>query len=191
MFKIDKISDNISLGMLDLALFNTENKLEKRELEKSGIQYLLKKLFNDKQVNLEYTAHNKPFLAGENLHISISHSHDRLVIIVNQNESTGVDIELLRDKVKNIQHKFLNAAELSFANNDTEKLTVLWAAKEAIYKAYGLKEVEFKENISIEPYKENENTFFGSINARGFKRKYLLSRQKTDDYILVFILNEI
>jgi len=191
VYKIDKISDSITLGMLDLAAFNVENNLQKRDLEKSGIQHLLNKLFGSKTVRLEYTAHNKPFLAGENLHISISHSHDRLVILVNQNESTGVDIELLRDKVRNIQHKFLNEEELTFANNDPEKLTVLWAAKEAIYKAYGLKEVEFKKNIFIEPYDENENTFIGKMDLPSFKKRYLMTRQKTEDYILVLILHEI
>lgn len=191
MFKIDKISDSITLGMLDLALFNTENKLEKRELEKSGIQHLLKLLFVQKPVTLAYTATNKPYLEGENLHISISHSHDKLVILVNKNESTGVDIELLREKVKNIQHKFLNNEELVFADNDPEKLTVLWAAKEAIYKAYGLKEVDFIDNLFIEPFADNESNFMGRIDLPGFSRKYLMNRQKIGEYILVLILNEV
>jgi 4'-phosphopantetheinyl transferase len=46
-------------------------------------------------------------------HISISHSHDKLAIIVNEKEATGIDIELIRDKVLKIKHKFLSQIRIS------------------------------------------------------------------------------
>ncbi len=192
MYKIDQISDSITIGSLDLEAFNkNENIQQKRELEKAGTGFLLSALFPKDPVELQYTETNKPYLRNETCHISISHSHDKLVIIVNTRECTGIDIELVRDKVKNIQNKFLNAEELNFAKDDTEALTKLWAAKEAIYKAYGLKEVDFKENIFIEKFNEIEGEFYGKIDLPQFKRKYLLKCQKNENYILVYILNEV
>lgn len=163
----------------------------KRDLEKNGIQFLLNILLENKPYKLEYTPTKKPYLANENRHISISHSHDKLVILVNEKESTGVDIELLREKVKNIQHKFLCDEEIKFAAEETDKLITLWAAKEAIYKAYGLKEVVFNENMFIEKYNEKDTHFFGTIEMPGFKKRYELVREKTDSYILVYILREV
>jgi phosphopantetheinyl transferase (holo-ACP synthase) len=192
VYNISRINDQIRLGILDLELFNkAENIGSKRELERKGIGFLLDKLFHNRQFKLSYTNTNKPYIEEVAEHISISHSHDKLAIIVNTNESTGVDIELLRDKVKNIQNKFLNAEELAFAQNNIETLTVLWAAKECIYKAYGLREVEFSTNISIEPWKEGQNNFLGKMDLPSFKKKYLLKFEKLDNYILVYILSEV
>jgi 4'-phosphopantetheinyl transferase len=192
MYKIDKISDSITIGSLDLAVFSKkENIRKKRDVEKAGTRFLLEQLFNKKTIRLEYTVNNKPYLKAEHCHISISHSHDKLVIIINPRENTGIDIELIRDKVKNIQNKFLNAEELNFAKDNTEALIKLWAAKEAIYKAYGLKELDFKENIFIDKFEKIEENFYGKISLENFKKKYLLSCRKIENYILVYILNEV
>jgi phosphopantetheinyl transferase len=192
MFKLDKISNSITIARLDLAAFSAEQSIEqKREIETQGTRLLLNKLFEGSPVELKYTENKKPYLEGQNTHISISHSHDKLVIIANTTQSTGIDIELIRDKVRNIQHKFLNEQELVFAKEDVETLTTLWAAKEAIYKAYGLKEVDFKKHICIEPYDKCENNFFGKIDLPNFKKRYLLNKQKQDNYILVYILSEV
>ncbi len=192
MFIIDTINESITLGRLDLAAFSAENNIkEKRELEQEGTRQLLNKMFNGTNVLLKYTQYNKPYLEGNNSHISISHSHDKLVIIANTKESTGVDVELVRDKVKNIQHKFLSENEIIFANENTEVLTILWAAKECIYKAYGLKEVDFKKHIFIENFKVENSNFFGRIDLPNFKKRYLLTFQKQENYILVYILSEV
>ena len=192
MYKIEKINDSIRIGSLDLTVFNEkQNFKQKRDCEKAGTLFLLKQLFPKKTILLEYTENKKPYLRGENSHISISHSHNKLVIITNTNESTGIDIELIRDKVKNVQNRFLNDEELNFANGDIEVLTKLWAAKEAIYKAYGLKELDFRKNILIEGCSKTANVFYGKIDTPKIKKKYLLTWEKTENYILVYILNEI
>ena len=152
---------------------------------------MLNKLFEGRGVSLQYTPHKKPYLEGETERISISHSHDKLVIIVNSEQNTGVDVELLRDKIKNIKHKYLNEAELLFSGEKVDLLTILWAAKESIYKAYGLKEVEFKENIFIEPFNADENNFYGRMDLPNFKKRYLMHYKRIDNYILVYILSEV
>lgn len=165
--------------------------LLKRDLEKKGTLEVLAKLYPGKAVKLCYTPENKPYLQGVNEHISISHSHDKLVVLANAKESTGVDIELIRDKVINIRHKFLNQQELEFAGEDTELLITCWAAKEAMYKAYGLKEVDFAMHLSIETGSISDEVFYGSMDLPSFKKRYRMKRQKIDNYILVYILGEV
>jgi 4'-phosphopantetheinyl transferase len=189
---IRQINPVLKLGVLDLAAFNKNSGSQnKRELETSGIRYLLDKFFENETWSLEYTKAKKPYLKGRPEHISISHSHDKLAITCNTEQNTGVDIELIREKVLNIRQKFLNTEELAFAGNHTETLTGLWAAKEAIYKAYGLKEVDFRENISVAPWNDEENSFTGKIDLPTFKKTYLLAREKQDNYILVYIISEV
>jgi len=192
MFKIDRINDSIRIGSLDLAVFAEKQNIKiNRDIERAGTSFLLDKLFIEGNAELQYTETNKPYLKDERTHISISHSYDKLVIITNDKESTGIDIELIRDKVKNIQNKFLSREELNFASNNTEKLIRMWAAKEAIYKAYGLRNADFKENIFIEKFDEKESNFYGRIDLPGFKKKYLLIGDKIENYIQVYILNEV
>ena len=192
MFKIEQINDNIRIAGLDLTAFAAEQALtKKRDIEKAGIEFLLNKLLAGKTFNLKYNENNKPFLEGENLHLSISHSHDKLAIILNSKECTGIDVELIREKIKNIANKFLNENEIIFANENVELLTTLWAAKEALYKVYGLKELDFRKNIFIEKFDMAQNNFFGKIELPNFKKRYLLSKAKTENYILVYILNEV
>lgn len=190
MITILKPEAFISIGVLNLNEFSfIQPNLSKRELEKAGTIHLLNKLFNGHKINLQYTITNKPFLVDRSEHVSISHSHTYLVIIVNQKENTGIDIELIRDKVLNVQHKFLNKNELNFADNNIEKLITLWAAKEALYKVYGLKELDFKTNLIIDNF--SDDILVGKIETNVVKKKYKLKCETLGEYKMVYILNEI
>ena len=192
MFTIEQINEQIYIGSLDLRAFGEGAGIsQKRKLETKGIHFLLKKLIPSKQIELKYNEYQKPFIENSDLHISVSHSHDKLVVILNEKANTGIDIELIREKIINLKHKFLSDPELEFAGNDAELLTVYWAAKEVLYKVYGKKELDFRKHIFIEKINENENNFFGKIDLPNFKKRYLLQRKKIENYILVYILNEV
>lgn len=190
VFELRQIDKHIRIGILDLKAFAAHYKLlVKREIEKSGTNYLLKQLLNSDAFVLNYSETNKPFLEGRTEHISISHSHDKLAIILNLTENTGIDIELIRDKVLNIKQKYLNEIELLYASNDVEKLVTLWAAKETLYKIYGLKEIEFIANLSIET--SDKQDFIGRIVASEFDKRFLLRHETIENYKLVYALHEL
>lgn len=190
MIERREISNTIQIGLLDLKSFATENGLSnKREIEKAGTKRLLKHLLNSDNFELDYTEEKKPFLKNSDKHISISHSHDKLAIIINKNENTGIDIELIRDKVLTIRHKFLSEQELLYADENLEKLISLWAAKETLYKIYGLKEVEFIKHLSVDDFKGNE--MIGHIRLGTLNKSYLLRQETIGDYKLVYALHEL
>lgn len=163
----------------------------KRELEKNATAFLLEKLFG-KRVTIDYNPEGKPILNEESCHISISHSHDKLVIVCNTLCDTGVDVELIRDKVLKIKDKFLSEAELEEAKDNVEKLIIYWAAKETLYKVYGLKEVEFAKHLFVHPFTLNPaGTLTGEINLESFRKKFNLHYEKLEDYMLVYVLNEL
>ncbi len=192
MFSIRKIDENTRLGLLHLPDYSVFTGITgKRELEKNATAFLLEKLFN-KPVDLKYNSEGKPQLNSEGCHISISHSHDKLVIICNTKYDTGVDVELIRDKVLKIKDKFLSTVELNEAEDNVEKLIIYWAAKETLYKVYGLKEVEFAKHLFVHPFELNgTGTLTGEINLESFRKKFNLHYEKLEDYMLVYILNEI
>ncbi len=192
MVSIQKIGENKRLALLDLHAFSlSKGLITRRELERGGFRHLLKELFG-REIEPQYTPEGKPFLNSENCHISLSHSHDMLAVIVNSEEATGVDIELIRDKVLKIKHKFLSEKELKFAGENVEKLIVYWACKEALYKLYGMKEVDFIENLHVEDLVLKEKgEISAEIGLQHFHKKYRLHYEKLKDYMLVYVLNEV
>lgn len=190
MIQIKQISATLSLGLLDLKAFSEQHQLSaKREQEKAGTQFVLTQLIGPGYKGLDYTEHNKPYLVGDNRHISISHSHDKLAVLLNAERSTGVDIELVRDKVLRIKDKFLNAQEAVFAGKDLHRLIAIWAAKEAMYKWYGLKSLDFRIHLSVEDFEEMD--IIGKIETGALSQRFHLRKEQIGAYILVYIVDEI
>jgi 4'-phosphopantetheinyl transferase len=178
--------------MLDLQGFKSDLRLEeKREIERRGTQFLLKKMLGSEGVEITYNEFKRPYLKGRSEHISISHSHQWLAISIHQSDETGVDVEMIREKVINIKHKFCSDKELEFAHDDIDKLTLLWACKEAVYKAYGKKELEFKK-IKIDPVELfSDGELNGTIHFEEHLRTYRLMYRKFSGYFLALILHEV
>lgn len=192
MIEVFNIKKGLFYGVLNLNEYAISRNLSiKRQIETEGSKFLIHKMLN-KNVNILYNQNGKPYLENESSHISISHSHDRLAIIINENEATGIDIELIRDKVKVIKTKFLSDRELIDAGDNVEKLLIYWAAKEALYKIYGEPEVEFIKHLFIQPFEINNlGKITGQINHSVIKNTFELHYQTLNNYILVYVLNKV
>ncbi|MEL6988055.1 MAG: 4'-phosphopantetheinyl transferase superfamily protein, partial [Bacteroidota bacterium] len=98
--------------------------------------------------DLYYTENGKPHLV-DGKKISITHSYTFSAIIVSDKE-VGIDIEKQRDKILRIAHKF-SPIEEYLTLNSTEarirKLTIVWGAKESIYKLYAQEGLSFLKHI--------------------------------------------
>lgn len=191
MIEVFNIKQGLFLGILNLKTFAESKKLQnKREIETQGKLFLADYLLD--YCTIEYDDKGKPYLKNDTRHISLTHSHDKLALIVNEMEATGIDIELIRNKVLNIRHKFLSEKDLSEAGNDPEKLLIYWAAKETLYKIYGLKEVDFIKHLFIEPFVKNlSGTIIGHIHLENFHASYELNYKLIDNYVLVYALKKI
>ncbi len=118
----------------------------------------------------------KPFLPNEQYHFSISHCGDYAAAIVSTQQRVGIDIEVATPRVMRIATKFLSSEErMKFGIEDLELLnssptinyqlpTLLWSAKEAIFKWWGNGEVDFSEMIRLEKFElEEEGKFAASF----------------------------
>lgn len=99
---------------------------------------LLLKQLGYRPTALFYDPNGKPFLS-DGKHISISHSFDKVAVIIS-NREVGVDIEKKRDKIVRIAYKF---TQWDFLNttfsyeNIVQKLIMIWCAKEVGFKVHG------------------------------------------------------
>jgi hypothetical protein len=70
----------------------------------------------------------------------------------------GVDVEVVRDKAQRIARKFLTADELSATEilasaqpgRTTELYSLLWSAKETLYKLAGQRGIIFRQNLLLD-----------------------------------------
>jgi 4'-phosphopantetheinyl transferase EntD len=128
-----------------------------KRLQHLAGRYLLPTLFEDFPLDaIQIADTNKPFLENEQYHFSISHCGNFAAAIVSSHNRVGVDIERVTPRILTIAPKFLHADEALFLNEwqhltqvHLELTTLMWSAKEAVYKWYGLGEVDFKQHMQI------------------------------------------
>jgi 4'-phosphopantetheinyl transferase len=116
-----------------------------------------------------YDAFGKPHLKDNN-YLSISHSFTFTAIIISEKKPAGIDVEKNRDKIVKIAHKFTPIEEYNtIANHDAlvSKLTIVWGAKESLYKIYGKKKLRFLHHIYIEDFSFIDTKTTGVIKYEG------------------------
>jgi 4'-phosphopantetheinyl transferase EntD len=132
-----------------------------KKLQHLAGRYLLTELFSDfplEEILIADT--HKPYLPDEKYHFSISHFGHYAAAIVSNMYRVGVDVEKTSPTIERIRNKFLSDAESGVAfegigksGHRLRQLTLLWSAKESIFKWYSLGKVNFKEHIRwVEPY---------------------------------------
>jgi len=138
--------------------------------------------------DLFYDEVGKPFLK-DNKYISISHS-SMYVVIALSDKNIGVDIERKNPKISLVQRKFIGD-EQSFIEKDLEKeyLSIIWSAKESLYKILGLKGISLKQDIKIHPFKLSDKKTTATIEKDHYKKTFEVHFSKIENYTLVFAMN--
>lgn len=142
-----------------------------------------------------YDECGKPCFCGLSMNFSISHSYKKVAIMVSPVDC-GIDIEKVSEKIFRVKDKFCNSEELQFINDSdiSLKLHLVWGAKESIYKAYGKRNIDFREHMTIdlnnftsekgkvEAFLKKENiNYLYDINYRTIDEEFILVwAEKTD-----------
>jgi phosphopantetheinyl transferase len=132
-----------------------------KRLQHLAGRFLLQFLFPDFPYELIQIADTrKPFLPDEQYHFSISHCGDYAAAIVSKDRRVGIDIEIPVDKIAGIMYKFLSAKEHGIFNmvpgamdsvstNTYQTPTLLWSAKESVFKWYANGGIDFRRQIQL------------------------------------------
>ena len=154
------ITEDEDFFLLRVPLKRDVSHAQKRLQHLAG-RYLLTELFPDfplEEIMIADT--RKPYLEYEQYHFSISHFGQYAAAIVSSTNRVGVDVEKTSPAIEKIRNKFLSPHESEVAFEGIEKsghrlrqLTLLWSAKESIFKWYSLGNVNFKDHIRwTDPY---------------------------------------
>ena len=137
--------------------------------------------------DLYYDCFGKPHL-HDGKHISITHSHNFAAIIIS-NETVGIDIELQRDKIIRIADKFCES-EFQFLKRDTQeyirKLTVIWGAKEAIFKIRNEKGISFKDHINVGDFELKSKVAGAELDFNSLAKNFKIHFEEIEEFTLVY-----
>lgn len=166
----------------------------KSELHQRGF-LSVRKLLNEAgytDFDLYYDKFGKPHL-HDGRHISITHSHQFSSIIVSD-ETVGIDIELQREKIIRIADKFCDS-EFQYLNRSEtldyiKKLTVIWGAKEAIFKIRNEKGISFKDHIAVDSFELKQTETTASIHFGGLHKQFNIYFEEIENFTLVYALGK-
>ncbi|MEW7289839.1 4'-phosphopantetheinyl transferase family protein [Aquimarina sp. 2304DJ70-9] len=140
--------------------------------------------------DLYYDEFGKPHLK-DGKQISISHSYVFAAIIISDHP-VGIDIEKQRDKIHRIAHKFVNEGENGYLEEQkldkTRALTVIWGAKESLYKLYATAGLSFKQHVYVPAFSLEYPFLFGAINYEDEITHYDLAFIEFEGFTCVYAL---
>jgi 4'-phosphopantetheinyl transferase len=190
IWKIEESLSELQEGIVLSKNSATRLNSMKSELHQKGfvsIRHLLKEVgYTD--ADLIYDEFGKPRLKNGKF-ISITHSYTFTAIIVSDDLHVGIDIEKQREKILKIAHKFTPFEEYkTIANADAliSKLTIVWGAKESLYKIFGKKKLLFLHHIYIEDFRFADEKTTGIIRYDGKEASYKIRFLEFEGFTCVF-----
>lgn len=152
---------------------------------------LISQHYSEHSIQLIKDAHNKPhvLLGPKEIPVAITHSYDYAAVMVGGEMGLGIDLEKVDPRVGRVKKKFMHTYELEFAGNESQILeqTLIWSAKETLYKIYGKGQLDFRDNMKIDPF---QATTFGTLNGKietdSLKVNVPVQYEQIGNYVLTY-----
>lgn len=180
--KMDWNVKEIDLNKKELKLLSSIQNSERKK-EFLGVRYL--KNNYDSQISIEYLSNGKPIVNNTSKHISISHSKN-YVSFAAAKHKIGIDIEEFNERILKVRSRFLSENEQKLFNqNSIQDLTILWSAKEALFKLNDDSGLDFKTDLIITSW-DNCSTIQAEMKQFGSWIKVKLYFEIIDNLVLCF-----
>lgn len=188
-------SEQELLSMLDIPSFYIDKlkelKTETRRREWLASRVLLKELLGcEKQV--VYQQNGAPVLEDASFQISFSHTKNYAAVLVASTSAPGIgiDIETIKPTVLKVRRKFVNEEEERYLAEETllAQLLIMWSAKESMFKAMGVEEVDFRKHLHIEAFLPAASGCIRAFETRTPRRQcFEIYYQLTGEFVLTRI----
>ncbi|WP_055149317.1 4'-phosphopantetheinyl transferase family protein [Jiulongibacter sediminis] len=163
-------------------------KTEQKKLEllcsRVAIRHLAAELGIDFE-GIKKDEHGKPYMVGTHWEMSITHSKKFMAVVMHPTKPVGVDIERPQEKMWRITERLYSPAEIEAIGDDLNTMSIYWSAKEALYKLYGRRGTDFKENLKV--FKEG-NQLKGEIIMPDHQQVHDIHVEPVGSYFLVWAI---
>jgi phosphopantetheinyl transferase len=147
-------------------------KLESVRLQKLACRAALAKLLGTNEIEITYSETGQPQIKGH--YISFSHTKNTVAVAL-ADIPVGIDIEELSPRILRLYSRFMSEEEMSACDlNNLQDLYYYWCAKEAMYKWFAEKNLDFIEDLQVF---KNENRGVVCKKSTLQLTKYLLGSQ--------------
>ena len=135
---------------------------------------------------LEKDEYGKPYFESSEHKISITHAGEFAAFQFKEIEDCGIDMEQITNRIERIVSKFIREDEQDFLQHHHNGMYAVWCAKEALYKYYGLKSLDFKEHLKLEYQPlQKQGILKGYIEKDDYYKELDLSYEFFDEYLLI------
>ena len=122
-------------------------KLPQVRLQKLACRATLAAVLGSNDINITYAETGQPQI--KNYHTSFSHTKNTVAVAL-ANTPVGIDIEELTPRILPLYSRFMNQEEIAACNlNNLQELYYYWCAKEAMYKWFAAKNLDFIEDLQV------------------------------------------
>lgn len=151
-------------------------------LQKCASRLLLAEMTGNEPL-VEKDKAGRPFLTYSLLSVSISHT-DGYAAVMLADGPAAVDVQAISPRILKLRERYLKPEEQLMAP-DAEMATLLWAAKETVYKFSATEKHDFRAPISI--LHISEDTIWASLLKEGVLTRLTLGYRWLSGAALVFI----
>ncbi len=186
IWKIEETLEELQKGIIltekNKQRFDKMKSLQHKK-EFIAIRQLLK-VSDYQDSDIIYDEFGKPHLKDGKF-VSITHSFEFCGLIISEKTPVGIDIEKQREKIIRVASKFTSVENYqNLSNSDLiKKLTIVWGAKESLYKIYGRKQLSFYD-IFVEDFDLKDEKSIGKIYDKG---NYQIHFFDIDNFICVYV----
>jgi len=168
-------------------------KTDQRRVHWLAYRYVLKNVLKKgDHIRIRYDEHYKPFIDLSDEHISVSHSGKYASVIISRKYRVGIDIEHVHKRLHKVADKFVSEGETGqeLHHMATDSLCLHWCSKEALYKLYGERNLDFREHIRIHALPDKlEGVFKARIQKGEHTQNFQMQSAFFDGYCLVYVVD--
>ncbi len=130
----------------------------------------------------------KPHLEDSLFFVSISHTVGFSAAIAHP-RPCGIDVQRMVPRIRGMAHRFVGLEEAAQLQEPyaLTQLHLIWAAKEAMYKAYGRRQLDFRQQLLVDlaDYTVGRGTTRGRILLDDRSLAFHLEYREYAGYVLV------
>lgn len=186
----EELFSKLQWGIYDLDKYSSINNNQK-SLEWLCSRVLIRVLLNTNDfIFLETDELGKPHLRNRQEKISISHSKNKAAVMIDTEKECGIDIQKILEKTMNLIPKFMNDSEQKDFYEKPNLTTIhkYWCGKEAIYKAYGRRKIQFKENVHLEKLNASfPSSSKGYVHTQNEKIEYDINFDIYEEFVMAWV----
>jgi phosphopantetheinyl transferase (holo-ACP synthase) len=130
------------------------------KIQTTGLIHQMLELNLGSPTEIQYDQFGKPWLEDPSIGFSLSHSREYLAIVLSKKYEPGIDVETIRPTLEKIVPRLLHPSEQKFLDDCSDRqmaLQFIWGAKEAVYKSWGKRGLNFADEMVLEPFQTNGN----------------------------------